>query len=125
MSPQQADKFFLQVAMEIREKPNFFVNLSVPKNFQWQNFRGKYPRNPYTFRIQNIHMNGGGRNFFDRILPARIPQKLHSHFLDTTEKIELAKIIHDKKLKSLRPISEAIEVFVFSRVLSPQGHIKH
>ena len=88
-------------------------------------FSGEVPTESLHIQDSEYPYEWGGRNFFDRILPARIPQKLHSHFLDTTEKIELAKIIHDKKLKSLRPISEAIEVFVFSRVLSPQGHIKH
>ena len=28
----------------------------------------------------------------------KIPQKLHSHFFDNTEKIELAKRIHDETL---------------------------
>ena len=34
----QANNFFLQVATEIREKPKFFVNRSVPENFQRENF---------------------------------------------------------------------------------------
>ena len=43
MSPQQADGFFYQGDMKIREKGNFFVNRSVPENFGRENFSGQVP----------------------------------------------------------------------------------
>ena len=43
LSPQQADGFFYQSDMKIREKGKFFVNRSVPENFQWENFLGQVP----------------------------------------------------------------------------------
>ena len=36
----QARYFFLQADTEIGEKRKFFVNRSVPKNFQWETFSG-------------------------------------------------------------------------------------
>ena len=41
---QQADGFFYQSDMKIREKGKIFVNRSVPENFQWENFLGHTPR---------------------------------------------------------------------------------
>ena len=35
---QESDTFLGGTDKEIREKRNFFVNRSVPKNFQWENF---------------------------------------------------------------------------------------
>ena len=35
--------FFLFEDTEISEKRNFFVNRSVPENFQWENFSGQVP----------------------------------------------------------------------------------
>ena len=43
MSPQQPGKKKTQVAVEFREKGKFFVNRSVPDNFQWENFLGQVP----------------------------------------------------------------------------------
>ena len=43
MSPQQADGFFYQGDMKIREKGKFFVNRSVPENFQWEIFLWQVP----------------------------------------------------------------------------------
>ena len=43
MSPQQPGKKKTQVAVEFREKWKFFVNRSVPENFQWENFLGLVP----------------------------------------------------------------------------------
>ena len=40
LRPQQAAKVFLRADTEISEKRNFFVNRSVPENFQPQNFFG-------------------------------------------------------------------------------------
>ena len=38
-----ASKKKTRVAMEFREKGKFFVNRSVPENFQWENFLGQVP----------------------------------------------------------------------------------
>ena len=43
MSPQQPGKKKTHVAVEFREKGKFFVNRSVPENFQWENFLGQVP----------------------------------------------------------------------------------
>ena len=39
----RARYFFLEAAREISEKRNFFVNRSVPKNFQREIFSGQVP----------------------------------------------------------------------------------
>ena len=39
----EPDTFFLQGDTEISEKRNFFVNHSVPENFQRENFSGQVP----------------------------------------------------------------------------------
>ena len=39
----EPDTFFLQADTEISEKRNFFVNRSVPENFQRGNFSGQVP----------------------------------------------------------------------------------
>ena len=39
----EPDTFFLEAAREISEKQNFFVNRSVPENFQRENFSGQVP----------------------------------------------------------------------------------
>ena len=39
----EPDTFFLEAAREISEKWNFFVNRSVPENFQRENFSGLVP----------------------------------------------------------------------------------
>ena len=36
----EPDTFGGDTDTELREKRNFFVNRSVPKNFQWENFLG-------------------------------------------------------------------------------------
>ena len=43
LSPQQADGFFYQSDMKIREKWKFFVNRSEPENFQWEKFLEQVP----------------------------------------------------------------------------------
>ena len=39
----EPDTFFLFEDTEISEKWNFFVNRSVPENFQWEIFLGQVP----------------------------------------------------------------------------------
>ena len=41
MRPQQTAKVILRADTEISEKWNFFVNRSIPENFQWENFLGQ------------------------------------------------------------------------------------
>ena len=55
MSPQQAGKKKMRVAMEFREKWKFFVNRSVPENFQWEIFLGPvYMESLGTHDSENI-----------------------------------------------------------------------
>ena len=42
----EPDTFFLQADTEISVKRNFFVNRSVPENFQWETFSGQVPTEP-------------------------------------------------------------------------------
>ena len=50
MLVHEPDTFFWGTDKEIREKQNFFVNRSVPKYFQWENFWGIHSENPYHFK---------------------------------------------------------------------------
>ena len=40
----EPDTFGGDTDTELREKRNFFVNRSVPKNFRWENFLGHTPK---------------------------------------------------------------------------------
>ena len=62
MSPQQADGFFYQSDMKIREIGKFFVNRSVPENFQWEIFLGQVPTE--SLRTQDSENMKGGYNKF-------------------------------------------------------------
>ena len=66
----EPDTFFLEAAREISEKWNFFVNRSVPENFQWENFSGQVPteslrtqdsENVYERWVQQIFLPCFGR----------------------------------------------------------------
>ena len=66
MSPQQAGKKKMRVAMEFCEKWKFFVNRSVPENFQWKNFLGQVPTESLrTQDSENVY------EIFDPVLVAR------------------------------------------------------
>ena len=61
----------MRVAMEFREKWKFFVNRSVPENFQWENFLGQVPTESLCTQDSEYLYERGVQNFFDRVFPAR------------------------------------------------------
>ncbi len=71
MSPQQADGFFYQRDMKIREKGKFFVNRSVPENFQWENFLGQVPTESLRTQDSENVYERWVQQIFDPVLPAR------------------------------------------------------
>ena len=71
MSPQQADGFFYQGDMKIREKGKFFVNRSVPENFQWENFLGQVPTESLRTQDSENVYERWVQQIFDPVLPAR------------------------------------------------------
>ena len=71
MSPQQAGKKKMRVAMEFREKGNFFVNHSVPENFQWENFLGQVPTESLCTQDSENVYERWVQQIFDPVLPAR------------------------------------------------------
>ena len=71
MSPQQADGFFYQSDMKIREKGKFFVNRSVPENFQWENFLGQVPTESLRTQDSENVYERWVQQIFDPVLPAR------------------------------------------------------
>ena len=70
MSPQQADGFFYQGDMKIREKGKFFVNRSVPENFQWENFLGQVPTESLRTQDSENVYERWVQQIFDPVLPA-------------------------------------------------------
>jgi len=60
----EPDTFFLEAAREISEKWNFFVNRSVPENFQWENFSGQVPTESLRTQDSEYLKMKGGYNFF-------------------------------------------------------------
>ena len=71
MSPQQAGKKKMRVAMEFREKGKFFVNRSVPENFQWENFLGQVPTESLRTQDSENVYERWVQQIFDPVLPAR------------------------------------------------------
>ena len=71
LSPQQADGFFYQSDMKIREKGKFFVNRSVPENFQWENFLGQVPTESLRTQDSENVYERWVQQIFDRVLAAR------------------------------------------------------
>jgi len=71
LSPQQADGFFYQSDMKIREKGKFFVNRSVPENFQWENFLGQVPTESLRTQDSENVYERWVQQIFDPVLPAR------------------------------------------------------
>ena len=71
LSPQQADGFFYQGDMKIREKGKFFVNRSVPENFQWENFLGQVPTESLRTQDSENVYERWVQQIFDPVLPAR------------------------------------------------------
>ena len=71
LSPQQAGKKKMRVAMEFREKWKFFVNRSVPENFQWENFLGQVPTESLRTQDSENVYERWVQQIFDPVLPAR------------------------------------------------------
>ena len=71
LSLQQADGFFYQRDMKIREKRKFFVNRSVPENFQWENFLGQVPTESLRTQDSENVYERWVQQIFDPVLPAR------------------------------------------------------
>ena len=71
LSRQQAAGFFYQSDMKIREKWKFFVNRSVPENFQWENFLGQVPTESLRTQDSENVYERWVQQIFDPVLPAR------------------------------------------------------
>ena len=71
MSLQQADGFFYQRDMKIREKRKFFVNRSVHENFQWENFLGQVPTESLRTQDSENVYERWVQQIFDPVLVAR------------------------------------------------------
>ena len=67
----EPDTFFLEAAREISEKWNFFVNRSVPENFQWENFLGQVPTESLRTQDSENVYERWVQQIFDPVLPAR------------------------------------------------------
>ena len=63
--------FFLEAAREISEKWNFFVNRSVPENFQGENFLGQVPTESLRTQDSENVYERWVQQIFDPVLPAR------------------------------------------------------
>ena len=57
--------------LTIREKQNFFVNCSVPENFQWENFLGQVPTESLRTQDSENVYERWVQQIFDPVLPAR------------------------------------------------------
>ena len=67
----EPDTFFLEAAREISEKRNFFVNRSVPENFQREIFSGQVPTESLSTQdSENVHERWV-QQMFDCVLDAR------------------------------------------------------
>jgi len=67
----EPDTFFLEAAREISEKWNFFVNRSVPENFQRENFSGQVPTESLRTQDSENVYERWVQQIFDPVLPAR------------------------------------------------------
>ena len=67
----EPDTFFLEAAREISEKWNFFVNRSVPENFQWENFSGQVPTESLRTQDSEYVYERWVQQIFDPVLVAR------------------------------------------------------
>ena len=61
----------MRVAMEFREKWNFFVNRSVPEHFQWENFLGQVPTESLRTQDSEYVYERWVQQIFDPVLVAR------------------------------------------------------
>ena len=60
-----------RVAMEFREKGKFFVNRSVPENFQWEIFLWQVPTESLRTQDSENVYERWVQQIFDPVLPAR------------------------------------------------------
>ena len=61
----EPDTFFLEAAREISEKRNFFVNRSVPENFQREIFLGQVATDSlHTQDSENLYERGVQQIFY-------------------------------------------------------------
>ena len=67
----EPDTFFLFEDTEISEKRNFFVNRSVPENFQWENFLGQVPTESLRTQDSENVYERWVQQIFDPVLVAR------------------------------------------------------
>merc|ERR1711978_455552 len=68
----EPDTFFLEAAREISEKWNFFVNRSIPENFQRENFSWQVPTESLrTQDSENVYERWVQQQIFDPVLVAR------------------------------------------------------
>ena len=81
----EPDTFFLEAAREISEKWNFFVNRSVPENFQWENFSGQVPTESLRTQDSENVYERWVQQIFDHVLVAR-------SWLSATKWCPLAKL---------------------------------
>ena len=71
MSPQQAGKKKTRAVVEFREKWKFFVNRSVPENFQWENFLGQVPTESLRTQDSENVYERWVQQIFDPVLVGR------------------------------------------------------
>ena len=71
LSPQQAGKKKTRAAVEFREKWKFFVNRSVPENFQWEIFLGQVPTESLRTQDSENVYERWVQQIFDHVLVGR------------------------------------------------------
>ena len=76
--------------MKIREKGKFFVNRSVPENFQWENFLGQVPTESLRTQDSENVYERWVQQIFDHVLVAR-------SWVSATKWGQLAKLCAVKK----------------------------
>ena len=86
MSPQQPGKKKPHVAVEFREKWKFFVNRSVPENFQWENFLGQVPTESLRTQDSENVYERWVQQIFDPVLVA-------PSWVSATKWVPLAKLL--------------------------------
>ena len=62
---------WVSLGREISEKLNFFVNRSVPENFQWENFSGQVPTESLRTQDSENVYERWVQQIFDPVLVAR------------------------------------------------------
>ena len=67
----EPDTFFLEAAREISEKQNFFVNRSVPENFQREIFSGQVPTESLRTQDSENVYERWVQQMFDPVLVGR------------------------------------------------------